>query len=169
MQDEAELSQAASQLIKAPKVYYFTKFLEDTKLGKYEPLGILCMEWVNGDTINSLLGTGIWKIESRLDICREMVKMVQTIHNHGITHGDLYPSNWRLSYEDELYLIDFCGGEFVAPEKAKTDEIDLDTLKITLTCLIYDTNNWDFASKMILERRSRFWRAKSVERLASLI
>jgi len=42
VQEEAELSQAASQWIKAPKVYYFTKFLEDTKLGKYEPLGILC-------------------------------------------------------------------------------------------------------------------------------
>jgi tRNA A-37 threonylcarbamoyl transferase component Bud32 len=124
-------------------VYYFTKFLDPQE----EAVGLICMRWIDGVDLDTLL-KGKWELEERLTICRKMVDTVKTLHEHGIVHGDLYPKNWMLLGGD-LYLIDFGGGNFTTPVRAAQDATDLDTLKISLTCLAYRIADWNFAEGML--------------------
>eukprot|EP00501_MAST-03F_sp_TOSAG23-6_P001705 GSMAST32.ASY1.ANO1.1778.1 assembled CDS len=69
------------------------------------------MERINGETVKSFLYSNPSKTK-RINILQKIGKILATMHNHGVSHGDLTTSNIMLllldnEIEKEIVLIDF--------------------------------------------------------------
>lgn len=71
----------------------------------------LLMEYLDGGTLaNKIAQYDNYSLEQRLDWFEDVVIALGTIHNAGLVHGDLKPSNIMFRTDNELVLVD-CGIE----------------------------------------------------------
>lgn len=67
----------------------------------------LAMEYVEGESLDKYCQERNSPIRERLALFREVCKAVQYAHLRGIIHGDLKPSNIRVTREGQPKLLDF--------------------------------------------------------------
>ena len=103
------ISEVKSYGIRTPLIYHV-----DTKNCT------ILMQYVVGKVVNSLSD------EKLIQTCKEIGKIVGTMHKNGIMHGDLTTSNFVLS-KGKLFVIDF--GLAVKTSKAEDHAVDLRLLK----------------------------------------
>lgn len=80
----------------------------------------IVMQYVNGKLVNSLS-----EIEL-ISVCKEIGKIVGTMHKNGIMHGDLTTSNFIISGE-RVFVLDF--GLAVKTNKPEDHAVDLRLFK----------------------------------------
>ena len=66
---------------------------------------IIIMEFIRGKQVKYILPNQ--NREEREDLCKRIGKLIAKLHYHNIIHGDLTTSNFILSKENRLFLIDF--------------------------------------------------------------
>ncbi|MBD5349730.1 MAG: serine/threonine protein kinase [Bacteroides sp.] len=68
----------------------------------------IVMEWVEGDTLATLLREGKLSKAERLRIMRDIVGTVEYLHRNGVVHRDLKPSNIMVRRSGgEVVIVDF--------------------------------------------------------------
>ncbi|MEM1550415.1 MAG: Kae1-associated kinase Bud32 [Candidatus Bathyarchaeia archaeon] len=65
----------------------------------------IVMEYIEGRRIKDILGDLTDK--ERIEICRQIGKLIGRLHKSGIVHGDLTTSNMILTSDGKIVLIDF--------------------------------------------------------------
>jgi TP53 regulating kinase-like protein len=83
------------------------------------------MELIRGKQIKHILHNQ--SREERADLCRRIGELVAKLHSHNIIHGDLTTSNFILSNENRLFLIDF--GLAERQIEIETKGVDLHLMK----------------------------------------
>ncbi len=69
----------------------------------------ITMEYIEGKKIKDVLDD---EDCDSYAVCRMIGKMVATLHNAGISHGDLTTSNMIMSTDGNIYVVDFSMGSF---------------------------------------------------------
>lgn len=83
----------------------------------------IIMEFIRGKQVKQILPNQ--NIEERTDLCKRIGKLVAKLHFHNIIHGDLTTSNFILSDENKLFLIDFGLAEKQVEIEAKGVDLHL--------------------------------------------
>jgi TP53 regulating kinase-like protein len=86
---------------------------------------IIIMELIRGKQIKYILQNQ--SREERADLCRRIGELVAKLHSHNIIHGDLTTSNFILSNENRLVLVDF--GLAERQIEIETKGVDLHLMK----------------------------------------
>ena len=101
---------------------------------RYEPEGIkvmremypiTCMEWVDGETLRDFIGKNLQTPNIFRIVAGEFQKMVATLHDHQISHGDLQDGNILIKQNGtnvEIKLIDY-DGLFVPTLQGQPEQI----------------------------------------------
>ncbi len=101
---------------------------------KYEPEGIMVMgkkypitrmEWVDGETLRDFIGKNLQTPNIFRIVAGEFQKMVATLHDHQISHGDLQDGNILIKQNGtnvEIKLIDY-DGLFVPTLQGQPEQI----------------------------------------------
>ncbi|MBD3421629.1 MAG: protein kinase [Chitinivibrionales bacterium] len=66
----------------------------------------IAMQWIRGITLEWLLKRGV-SPDCQSSIAGALIQSLAQLHDRGIFHGDIKPSNIMISPEDGLFLIDF--------------------------------------------------------------
>ncbi|AFN03267.1 Kae1-associated kinase Bud32 [Pyrococcus furiosus DSM 3638] len=85
---------------------------------------IIVMEFIEGERLKELLEK--LPIEERLEICKEIGRVIGKLHEAGIVHGDLTTSN-MIMRDGKIYLIDFGLAEF--DDTLEAQGVDLHLLR----------------------------------------
>ncbi|MGE5113846.1 MAG: serine/threonine protein kinase [Acidobacteriaceae bacterium] len=86
---------------------------------------ILVREFVEGDSLEALLGKGKLGQADALSLTLQVLDALSHAHSHNVCHHNLKPSNLIIAPDEQLKIIDFgqtrCGGvtAFLAPEQLK--------------------------------------------------
>ncbi len=97
---------------------------------EHEGLRAMELEWVGGQTLAARLQAGPIEVLEVLEIWKAASEGLATLHDMGLVHGDITPSNVMVGANSAVKLIDFGlsqdkGGvgtlPFVAPELLKSD------------------------------------------------
>ena len=83
----------------------------------------IIMEFIRGKQVKQILPNQ--NIEERTDLCKRIGELVAKLHFHNIIHGDLTTSNFILSDENRLFLIDFGLAEKKVEIEAKGVDLHL--------------------------------------------
>src|SRR5581483_9565765 len=75
--------------------------------GRHEGYHYIAMEFVEGETLESLLTKGALEPRRAARIIRDVARAVDYMHQSGIVHRDLKPGNIILNEADAPKLIDF--------------------------------------------------------------
>ena len=67
----------------------------------------IIMERVNGQTLKQLLQKGGMSIEQAVDVVNQVAQAMVEAHQHGLTHGDLKPSNLMVEENGRVRILDF--------------------------------------------------------------
>jgi TolB-like protein len=68
---------------------------------------VLVMEYVDGESIHSILRRGAMPVSEVIQIGRELASGLQAAHTRRIIHRDLKPANLRISSGGRLKILDF--------------------------------------------------------------
>ncbi len=99
-----ELFLKESKLIDLPEHPNIIKIIE---LGESEEEGpFICMEFVRGANIHTLIKTSPFPLRRALDILLQICYALSHLHLHNIIHGDLKPENILISELGQVKLID---------------------------------------------------------------
>lgn len=126
IRESSIISDVKSFGIPSPIVYYV-----DTKACK------IYMQHISGNLVRDLPKTAVIKT------CRDIGKIVGTLHNNGIMHGDLTTSNF-IVMNNKVFVIDF--GLAQRTEKIEDHAIDLRLFKEILNSAHADIMEKSWAS-----------------------
>ncbi|NJN77875.1 MAG: serine/threonine protein kinase [Saprospiraceae bacterium] len=84
-----------------PNICAFVDYYSD----EYLTFGV--MEYIEGEDTRKHLKKQENTLSQRLHLFKQMVKSVAHLHEKGLTHGDLHASNFMISEQNEVKLIDF--------------------------------------------------------------
>ena len=104
--------QEISNYLKQRNLSYFVdfEFVPEGMLVNGTRWPITRMEWAEGETLCEFIKTNLHDSEVLRNAASEFAKMVQTLHSHKISHGDLQDGNILLRRIDsnvEIKLIDY--------------------------------------------------------------
>lgn len=88
----------------------------------------LTLEYLNGRTLAQRLRDGVLAPAQAVAIFTQLLDAVDSIHRHGVIHGDLAPSNIFLLNDDTVKLLDFGAARVEAYADMGTEEPDVDSL-----------------------------------------
>ncbi len=100
------------------------------------------LEYIEGQSLRKLSETSDLSLSQRLDVFTQVLKSVGVLHHKKILHGDIHASNFLITADFKVKLIDFDlanrehlhrheilheGGvhEFIAPEKIDNNAFDM--------------------------------------------
>lgn len=76
------------------------------KAGVEEGLAYLAMEYIDGESLDTVLEQGRLSIANAAEAARQIAEGLQHVFEHGRTHRDLKPSNVLLSRTGEIKIVD---------------------------------------------------------------
>jgi serine/threonine-protein kinase len=76
-------------------------------LEESEGLNFLTLELVEGETLAGKLTSGPLKVQSALEMCRQIAEALESAHQKGIIHRDLKPSNIKVTPKGKVKVLDF--------------------------------------------------------------
>jgi serine/threonine-protein kinase len=76
--------------------------------GEHEGLFYMAMEYIQGQTLQSLLlGKHVLPVEQILDIARQVCAGLDYAHGHGVIHRDVKPANVMIAPDGTVKIMDF--------------------------------------------------------------
>ena len=72
--------------------------------GEADGLLYLAMAWIDGPNLREI---GALSITRAITLVRQVARAIDALHEAGIVHGDIKPSNSLVHREDHAYLVDF--------------------------------------------------------------
>ena len=84
-----------------------------TTAEKQENVFFIVMEYVQGDTLEDLIGGGAMDVRRALDFARQACEAVRHAHGLGVIHRDLRPPNMLVSKAGVLKVADFGTSRFL--------------------------------------------------------
>ena len=84
-----------------------------TTAEKQENVFFIVMEYVQGDTLEDLIGGGAMDVRRALDFTRQACEAVRHAHGQGVIHRDLRPPNMLVSRAGVLKVADFGTSRFL--------------------------------------------------------
>ena len=91
------------------------------EVGEQDGMPFLCMELIDGVTIDQIAAREPMPNQSACEIARKVCSAIQHAHDQGVFHRDLKPSNIIIDKHGEPYVLDF--------GLAKLDESNRDLTK----------------------------------------
>ena len=68
---------------------------------------IVKMEWVNAENIKTYIKNNLNSPVKLIDLSKEFLEMVKTLHLNNISHGDLQHGNILIKNDDKIILVDY--------------------------------------------------------------
>ena len=184
-QEAGVLEEIGNEHQQIPKLFaFFTITVPNLKINKSEQFFYLVQEYISGQTLEEeLVEQGNFSELKILKILREILPVLQFIHDKGIIHRDIKPSNIIRHYDGRLFLLDFGAVKLIAntsssstgiyslgfapPEQMQGNQVfpstDLYALAVTLITLLtgkeanklFDayTNQWQWRSQISVNPR----------------
>ncbi len=72
-----------------------------------QPIHMLVMELVDGETVAERISRGAIPIEETLEIARQIAEALEAAHEAGIVHRDLKPANVKITPSGQVKVLDF--------------------------------------------------------------
>ncbi len=107
---EAEvLEQIGNQHEQIPDLFAFFPLLApSSQVGQQEQFFYIVQEYIDGENLEEeLIQKGRFSEQEVLEILREILKVLQFVHDASIIHRDIKPSNIMRHRNGKLYLLDF--------------------------------------------------------------
>ncbi len=136
------------------------------EIGEFEEQTFICMEYVEGESLDSRIARGPVAVEETVRIAREIAEALSEAHDRGIVHRDLKPSNIMLTSSGHVKVMDFGLAKtlryenhkepsvvddsitashtvvgsvpYLSPEQACGEDIDARSDIFALGCVIYE-------------------------------
>ncbi len=90
-------------------------------IGEHEGVNFIAMEYVEGETLYSLLRRGPLSAQVAAELAAQIADGLARAHGAGFIHRDLKPSNIMVTPERRAKILDFGLGKILAAESAETD------------------------------------------------
>lgn len=78
----------------------------------------LAFEWIEGVVLAERLTHGALPVDAALTVAAQIADALVAAHEHGVIHGDVKPTNIKLSAEGLVKVLDFGLAEIFEPEPA---------------------------------------------------
>jgi tetratricopeptide (TPR) repeat protein/predicted Ser/Thr protein kinase len=91
-------------------------------IGEQEGLSYIAMEFVEGETLSSMLRRGPLGAQLATDLASQIADGLARAHLAGVIHRDLKPSNIMVTPERRAKILDFGLGKLLASDAQATDE-----------------------------------------------
>jgi len=88
--------------------------------GEADGLLYLAMAWIDGPNLREI---GALSITRAITLVRQVARAIDALHEAGIVHGDIKPSNILVHREDHAYLVDFGVARRSEYADARTNEL----------------------------------------------
>ncbi|MFM6279194.1 MAG: protein kinase domain-containing protein [Dolichospermum sp.] len=183
---EAEILEAiGNEHPQIPNLFaFFTITVPSLQPGHQDQFFYLVQEYINGQTLEEeLIQQGNFSEQKALEILKEILPVLQFIHDRNIIHRDIKPSNIMRRRDVRLFLLDFGAVKLIAnaspsstgiyslgfapPEQMNSSQVfpstDLYALAVTILALLTGqestklfnayTNQWQWRSQITLKPR----------------
>ncbi len=87
-------------------------------VGRERDVAYFAMEWVDGQTLRHLMGSGPVPLRRTLHIAQQIANGLAKAHARGIVHRDLKPENVMITADDLVKIVDFGIAKLGAPAGA---------------------------------------------------
>jgi serine/threonine protein kinase len=101
----------------APRFEKLPGFVEIYHLGAQDKLLFLAMEFLSGGTLAQKLGTA-WPLRDAVEVVATLAQSIAQLHQHGMVHGNLKPSNVLFTADGKPKVADF---DLVAGRHTRND------------------------------------------------
>jgi eukaryotic-like serine/threonine-protein kinase len=108
------------------------------ELGEADGQPFIVMEYVDGRTLDDVLGDGPLPLERALDVALQTADVLGEAHDAGITHRDIKPGNVMITPRGQVKVLDF-GLAKLLPGNAGDVLVDSATLQATTPGLVMGT------------------------------
>ena len=93
----------------------------------------LVMELVEGPTLAARIKQGPLPVDEALPIAKQIADGLEYAHERGIIHRDLKPSNVKLTYDEQVKILDFGLAKALENESSETELPNSPTLSVAAT------------------------------------
>ncbi len=90
----------------------------DTAAADGNPVDFVAMEYVNGKTLDKLIGRKGLRLGEALRYARQIADGLAAAHGAGIIHRDLKPANIIVNEQGEIKILDFGLAKLIEPKEA---------------------------------------------------
>ena len=100
-------------------------------IGSADGRDFLAMEYVEGESLRDVLGTGQLDVRRSLDLTAQAASALAAAHEAGIVHRDIKPDNLIVNRAGQLKILDFGLAKLVERQTAPLLQSSLETLAET--------------------------------------
>ena len=96
-------------------------------LDREDEMHFIVMEWLDGKSLETILdesGSKKIDLETTMDIIKQLSQALEYAHKRGVVHGDVNPSNIKITREGEVKLFDFGIARVLQKEQDNQPDFD---------------------------------------------